>query len=119
RFGITREELDSLTEAVAAALEGRVMTREELAHEVGRLTGSATVGGKLAQSSWGTILKPAAFTGRLCFGPSLSQRVRFTRPDTWLAAVPSPADPQTAPAAVTRRFLAPYGPAPYHALARW
>ena len=87
-FGITIEELDRLTEAVAAALESRVMTREELVHEVGRITGSAAFSAKIAQSSWGTILKPAAFTGRLCFGPSLGQRVRFTRPDTWLAAVP-------------------------------
>src|SRR2546427_11404915 len=29
-FGITIEELDRLTEAIAAALDGRVMTREEL-----------------------------------------------------------------------------------------
>ena len=28
-------------------------------------------------------------------------------------------DPQAAPAAVTRRFLAAYGPATYHDLARW
>jgi hypothetical protein len=118
-FGITLDELDRLTEAVAAALDGRVMTREELVQEVGRLTGSAAFATKLAQSSWGTILKPAAFTGRLCFGPSLGQRVRFTRPDTWLAAVPPPVDSQAATAAVTRRFLAAYGPATYHDLARW
>src|SRR5690242_18720597 len=84
-FGITIEDLDRLTEAVGAALDGRVMTREELVQEVGRLTGSAAFGSKLAQS-WGTILKPAAFSGRLCFGPSLGQRVQFTRPDTWLSA---------------------------------
>src|SRR3954453_2250715 len=112
-FGITLEDLDRLTEAIAAALDGRLMTREELAEEVGRITGSATFGAKLGQS-WGTILKPAAFTGRLCFGPSVGQRVRFTRPDTWLAAVPEPLLPQAATAAITRRFLAAYGPATYH-----
>src|SRR5216683_1512951 len=117
-FGITIEELDRLTEAVAAALDGRVMTREELVQAVGRLTGSAAFGAKLAQS-WGTILKPAAFAGRLCFAPSLGQRVRFTRPDTWLASAPPPANPQAATAAVTRRYLAAYGPATYHDLARW
>src|SRR5262249_19757226 len=113
------EELDRLTEAVAVALDGRVITREELVKEVGRLTGSAAFGAKLAQSSWGTVLKPAAFTGRLCFGPSLGQRVRFTRPDTWLAAAPLMVDPPVATAAVTRRFLAAYGPATYQDLARW
>src|SRR5436305_4318520 len=86
-FGITLEELDRLTEAVGAALDGRVLTREELVREVGRLTGTAAFAAKLAHSSWGTILKPAAFTGRLCFGPSVGQRVQFTRPDTWLAGL--------------------------------
>jgi hypothetical protein len=121
-FGITLEELDRLTEAVGAALDGRVMAREELAKEVVRLTGSAAFGAKVAQGSWGTILKPAAFTGHLCFGPSLGQRVRFTNPHTWLAASPA-ADvkmgPQAAVAVVTRRYLAAYGPATYHDLARW
>jgi len=113
-FGISQEELDGLTEAIAAALNGRVMTREELAQEVNP---------KLNESSWGTILKPTAFTGRLCFAPSLGQRVRFTRPDTWLAEVGcalGPAvHPQVAQAEITRRFLAAYGPATYHDLARW
>ena len=118
-FGITLEELDRLTEAVGTALDGRLLTREELAREVGRLAGSAAFGAKVAESSWGTILRPAAFSGRLCFGPSLGQRVRFTRPDTWLASALPPADPQAATAAVARRFLAAYGPATYHDLARW
>jgi hypothetical protein len=119
-FGITIEELDRVTEAVATALEGRVMTREELVREVGRLTKSAAFAAKLAASSWGTLLKPAAFSGRLCFGPNVGQRVQFTRPDTWLgASAPLPVNPQAATVAVTRRFLAAYGPATCHDLARW
>jgi hypothetical protein len=122
-FGVSIEELDLLTEAVGAALDGRLLTRGELARDAGRLTGSAKLGAKLAESSWGTILRPAAFAGHLCFGPSLGQRVQFTRPDTWLAAagrpLGPPVDPQDAPAAVTRRYLAAYGPATYHDLARW
>jgi len=121
RFGLTLEEMDRLTEAVGAALDGRMLTREELGKEVGRLTGSAAFGRKLALSSWGTILKPAAFTGRLCFGPSVGPRAQYTRPDTWLAAAgrARQVDAQDATAAVTRRFLAAYGPATYHDLARW
>ena len=118
-LGITLDELQRLTEAIGAALEGKVMTREELCREVVRLTGSAAFGAKLAESSWGTVLKPAAFTGRLCFGPSLGQRVRFTRPDTWLSAKAKPVDPHAARATIARRFLAAYGPATYHDLARW
>ena len=118
-FGISLEELDRLTDAIAQALEGRVMTREELVREVARLTGSAALGGRLGEGSWGTILKPAAFTGRLCFAPSIGPRVRYTRPDTWLKVSPAPVDPEAAPAAVARRFLAAYGPATYADLARW
>jgi len=113
-FGITQDELNQLSEAVGAALEGRLLTREELAQQVHP---------KLGESSWGTILKPAALAGRLCFGPSLGQRVRFTRPDTWLAdgkcALGPEVDPQAAQTEVTRRFLAVYGPATHHDLARW
>lgn len=122
-FGISMDELDQLTQAIAAALDGRLVTREELVREVERVTGSAAFSSTLAANSWGTILKPAAFSGHLCFGPSLGQRVRFTHPGTWLAASPPPAeskiDPQTATVAITRRFLSAYGPATAHDLARW
>ena len=126
-FGITLDELDKLTQAIGAALDGCVLTREELAQAVKTLTGSAKFGTKLAAGSWGTVLKPAAFTGRLCFGPSVGQRVRFTRPDTWVAAGPPSAvalaaDPTSDPqvqAEVARRHLAVYGPSTYHDLARW
>jgi uncharacterized protein YcaQ len=119
-FGITIEELDQLTEAVATALHGRVLTREELMQEVGRLTGSAEFSSKVIESSWGTILKPAAFSGGLCFGPSVGQRVQFTHPKTWLTTkARAPKNLQAATAAVTRRFLSAYGPATVHDLGRW
>ena len=86
-FGITLEELDRLTEAIGVALDGRSMTREELAREVwDGVRGSAAFVSKIAESSWGTILKPAAFKAGMCFAPSVGQRVQFTRPDTWLGA---------------------------------
>jgi len=129
-FGITMEELDRVTQAIGSALDGRALTREELAREVGRMVGSPAIGKKLAESSWGTMLRPAAFSGRLCFAPSVGQRVQFTHPDSWLngaklnGAKGAPAlgnkmDANQATAAVTRRFLAAYGPATHRDLARW
>jgi hypothetical protein len=118
-FGITLKQLDRLSDAVAAALDGRVMTREELAAEVGRTTGSRALAAKLGEGSWGTILKPAAFSGRLCFGPNLGQRVRFTRPDTWTGGLAERVAPEAATAEITRRFFAANGPATAHDLARW
>jgi hypothetical protein len=119
RFGLTLDQLDSLTHAIGIALGGCVMTREELAQNVGQITGSKKFAGKLAYGSWGTILKPAAMTGRLCFGPSIGQRVRFTRPGSWVAAAAAPMDPRAATLTVTRRFLSAYGSATCHDLARW
>jgi winged helix DNA-binding protein len=119
RFGLTLHELDQLTEAIGDALNGCVMTREELAQKVGRLTGSAKFAKKLAFGSWGTILKPAAMSGRLCFAPSVGQRVCFTRPSSWINRRGLPIEAQTATMTVTRRFLAAYGPATYDDLARW
>src|SRR6516164_3059084 len=119
RFGLTLEELDRLTESIGEALSGSVMTREELAQKVGQLTGSRKLAAKVGYGSWGTILKPAAMTGRLCFGPSVGQRVRFTRPSSWVASLAPSMDSEAATAIVTRRFLSAYGPATYHDLARW
>ena len=95
------------------------MTRAELAQKVGQLTGSRKLAAKVGYGSWGTILKPAAMTGRLCFGPSVGQRVRFTRPSSWVASLAPSMDSEAATAIVTRRFLSAYGPATYHDLARW
>src|SRR5919199_5535442 len=83
-FGLTREEAEVLIAAIPEALDGRMLTREELAQEVGRIVGSEELGNKL-RHSWGALLKPAAFRGHLIFAPSVGQNVRFARPDQWLA----------------------------------
>jgi Winged helix DNA-binding domain len=116
-FGVTLEELERLNDAVAHALEGRLLTREELAAEVGERTGSRELGDKLRES-WGALLKPAAALGRLCFAPNQGQQVRFTRPDTWLGGW-TDHDPDQAMAEVTRRFLAASGPVTREDFARW
>ena len=116
-FGVTGEELERLLTAVSQALDGRLLTREQLVDEVGRLTGSAALGEKL-RDSWGAMLKPTAFHGHRCFGPNLGQSVRFTRPDGWLGQAPA-VDPEMAQLEVTRRFLAANGPATRDDYARW
>jgi Winged helix DNA-binding domain len=116
-FGISLDELGRLTDAVGQALDGHMLTREELAVEVGRLTGSEALGDKLRES-WGAMLKPAAALGRLCFAPNQGQQVRFTRPDTWLGGWRDH-DPDQAVAEVARRFLAASGPVTREDFARW
>jgi Winged helix DNA-binding domain len=125
-FGVTAEQLEALIAGVSEALEGRELTREELARAVAGQTGTPELGDKLRES-WGAVLKPAAFQGRLCFAPGEGQKVRFTRPDTWLAGAPGgrPAaaggdhDPDAALREIARRYLAAHGPATREEFARW
>ena len=116
-FGLTREQADALLAAIPEALDGRMLTRDELAGAVGELTGSRELGDKL-RKSWGALLKPAAFQGLLCFAPSAGRNVRFVRPQEWLPEWHEPA-PEEAAREVVRRYLAAYGPASRERFARW
>jgi hypothetical protein len=117
-WGMTHEEMEALIDAVSVALDGEPLTREALGTEIERVTGSAHIG-SLVRGSWGSLLKPAAYEGKLCFGPSEGQKVTFTRPDAWLSVPATPHDPDAALREVTRRFLAANGPATREDYARW
>ncbi|NYH91216.1 winged helix DNA-binding domain-containing protein [Actinopolymorpha rutila] len=110
--------MHELAETVGHALRGTLLTRAELAAEVGRLSGSIATGESL-QGGWGGSLKPASFLGKLCFAPSDGQRVRFTHPDTWIGAAPVRPDEDAAIAEIVRRFLGAYGPATPVDLGGW
>ena len=111
-------EIDALTEAVGRALDGRCLTREELAREVEQLTGAPSFG-EYVRFSWGSYLKPAAFRGLLCFAASDGGRVRFTTPATWVPGGIDKPEAGDALRDVTRRFLAAYAPATAADLALW
>jgi uncharacterized protein YcaQ len=117
-FDITEEQLEQLIDAIGVALDGDMRTRDELGAEVARIARSPDLAGKV-QGSWGPYLKPASFRGRLCFGPNEGQRVRFTRPDSWLGRELALPGPEEALREVTRRHLGAFGPAAREDLARW
>lgn len=116
-FGLTRAEAIALYDAIPRALDGQMLTRDELATAVAALTGSAHLADKLLDG-FGSLLKPAASRGDLCFAPNAGQNVRFVRPDQWLSTW-EPRDPDAAIRAVVRRYLAAYGPATREEFARW
>ncbi|MGH2452901.1 MAG: DNA glycosylase AlkZ-like family protein, partial [bacterium] len=64
-FGVTPKQLDALRQAVREALDGRVLTRDELVAAVIAQRGLGHVGDAL-RSGWGTLLKPLAWQGDLC-----------------------------------------------------
>src|SRR5438477_10958839 len=91
-FGVTPKQLDALREVVREALGGKALTRGELIEAVIARRGYGHLGDAL-RSGWGTLLKPYAWQGDLCFGPSQGTRVTFTTPkiasSRW-AGVPGP-----------------------------
>ena len=107
-FGFSSpQQVEDLIAAVAGALDGRALTRQELAAAIPQHA-------EELRESWGAFLKPAAFRGLLAFAPSEGQEVRFTRP-------PQGERPPAAEAVreITRRYLAAYGPARREDLSRW
>jgi hypothetical protein len=116
-FDMTRAEMEGMIEAVGVALDQRCLTRDELANEVGRITGQPRIG-DLLRSGWGSFLKPAAAQGYLCFGPSQGRNVTFVRPDQWLSHW-SQVDPDDALHRILRLYLATYGPTRRDEFAQW
>jgi winged helix DNA-binding protein len=114
--GLKERDLDALIDAVATALDGQCLTRRELAGAVtGRVAGRVRA---TLQSSWGEFLKPAAFAGVLCFGPTRGREVTFVRPDQWLASWRQwPQD--RARSEVLRRYLHAHGPSTRADFAWW
>jgi Winged helix DNA-binding domain len=117
-FGMTAKRMDVLRSAICEALEGAPQTRVELGDTVSTRRGLRPVGEAL-RSSYGELLKPLAWRGDLCFGPSRDGRVTFTRPEAassrW-AGVPDP--DEAAPIAIAAYF-GTYGPATLDALGAW
>ncbi|HEY7123125.1 MAG TPA: winged helix DNA-binding domain-containing protein [Ktedonobacterales bacterium] len=116
-FQLNTDEPKVIIEGIRAALDGRCLTREHLAAEAARVTGLTHLE-KALRSGWGELLKPAAYQGYLCFGPSQNQHVTFVRPDQWLSKWE---EYETGKALIilVRRYLATYGPATYSDFAHW
>jgi hypothetical protein len=115
-FGLTKKQYDTLLEVVPRALGARPRTREQLADKVAELAGP-----KLRErvlEGWGSLLKPSARRGDLCFGPNRGRNVTFVRPDRWLGGL-ARVDAEEARRELVRRYLSAYGPATADDLGRW
>ncbi len=111
-------EIDTLIGAIGRALDGQILTREELALAVEQQTGDATLA-EYVRFSWGSYLKPGSFRGILCFAESDGNLVRFASPSSWIPGGIDRLEPQAALREVTRRYLAAYAPATAADLALW
>ncbi len=117
-FGVTSEGIETLRLAVRDILDGRVLTREALVAEVTARPGLDHVGDSL-RSGWGTLLKPIAWQGDLCFGPSQGNQVTFTHPTSasrhWVGLPP----PEEAAPRAIAAYLGAFGPATFAAFGSW
>jgi DNA glycosylase AlkZ-like len=117
-FGLTPRQLEALRGAVRVALADGPLTREELIAAVVAQRGLRHLGEGL-RSGWGTLLKPLAWQGDLCFGPSQGSRVTFVLPEqasTRWRALPDPDD--AAPVAI-EAYVRAYGPTTVDAFGNW
>jgi hypothetical protein len=117
-FGLTPPVLERMREVVREALDGKTLTREELIQAIAARRSLRHLADEL-RSGWGTLLKPLAWQGELCFGPSQGTRVTFQRPDQasrrW-AGLPDPEE--AAPIAISA-YLRAYGPSTFERFGQW
>lgn len=115
---IDSETQEAFLAAVPAVLGDEPMTREQLSEALAGHLDSPKLGRMVLAANWGTPLKPSAFRGDLCFGPSRGQTVTFVDPRKWIGEWRS-VDPDLALREVVRRYLRSYGPATPKEFVRW
>jgi hypothetical protein len=117
-FGLTTDVMVLLRRAVRDALGGATLTREELVAAVTAQRGLGHLGEGL-RSGWGTLLKPLAWQGDLCFGPSRNGRATFMRPGVASSRWAGLPDPEEAAPVAIAAYLGAYGPATVDAFGLW
>jgi hypothetical protein len=122
-YGITEAQYEAFVAAVPQVLGSEPMTREQLAKAVAKHIGAPELGKLLVSSSWGSLWKPSAFQGDLCFGPNQGRNVTFVNPRQWIGLHAKqhrqPVEPQMALQEIARRYLRAYGPTTPKDFARW
>ena len=117
-FGMTPKQMDALRRTVCAALADGPLTRDELVTAVSAKRGLRHVGEGL-RSGWGTLLKPLAWQGDLCYGPSQGSRVTFMRPEDASSRWGGLLDADEGAAVAIVAYFRSYGPATVDAFGNW
>ena len=117
-FGLTPKQIQGLRGAARVALADGPLTREELVTAIVAQRGFRHAGESL-RSSWGTVLKPLAWQGDLCHGPSQGTRVTFMLPESASSSWSGLPDPEDAAPVAIRAYLGAYGPGTMDAFGNW
>jgi DNA glycosylase AlkZ-like len=116
--GVRRGEVEAITAEIKRVLDDRIVTRDELAHQVESKLKLSRASLEALKSPWGTLLRPAAYQGILAFGPPVGPKSTFFRPDKWIRNWKEPAA-REALSVLFQRFVRCYGPVLAGDFAHW
>ena len=114
------EPMELAVAAIADALDGRILSRDDLHEELrGRLPGELLpwCPGCRSHHARRGLLVMASLRGRLCVAGRAGRQPAFARTDQWAGW--DPPDRAEAGAALVRRYLSAYGPSTPAHLAAW
>jgi len=117
-FKVRPTDWPPLREIVRDALDGRVLTREELVAAILARPAFAHLGDEL-RSGWGTLFKPMAWQGDLVFGPSRGNRATFTAPSNASRSWRGVPDVEVGAPIAIAAYLSAYGPSDAEGFSRW
>jgi len=115
--GVTAAQMADLIAAVPDVLGAEPMTRQALADAIIKATRHKDMREQLTHG-FGTLLKPLAFRGLLCFGPPRGRNITFVAPRQWLDSWDD-VETDTAIDTLTLAYLGTYGPATAEEFSRW
>jgi hypothetical protein len=115
---VTVDQMAAMAEAVQVALDGAVLSRDELTGAIVRDAKDDSLAEHL-RSGWGAVLKPLAWQGLLINGPSDGGRVTFAAPKDVVPGWDGLPDPDEAATRVVPAYLAAYGPAAPETFDAW
>ncbi|MGP3952115.1 DNA glycosylase AlkZ-like family protein [Streptomyces sp. 7N604] len=118
-FGVSPRQMEALGDAVEELLDGgRSLSRAELAEALVARPGFGELRDQLT-SGWGTVLKPLAWTGRLCHGPGEGGRTTFVSPRSYVPGWKGVPEPEAAAQVAIPAYLRAHDPATAEAFDAW
>jgi hypothetical protein len=110
QVGISKPVLDAYLENGPEILSYEPITRQQFAGMVYDRLKSLELRDYILADGWGMSLKPLAWRGELCLGPSIGQTATYVRPSAWIGPW-KPMEPEAALRVIVRRYLQAFGPA--------
>ena len=117
-FGMTPERIERLRAVVREELDGRSLTRDDLVAAITARPGLGDIGEAL-RSGWGTLFKPLAWQGDLCFGPNQGNRVTFMLPEAASSRWAGLPDAEEAAPLAIAAYVGAHGPTTMERFSGW